>query len=192
MSPRNNNQGPKDKPDVTVDIPHERYQKPPAPATAPPLPEPEPLPIRPINITDNVPAPQPAPPVETPVVPPVLLHEFHEQEGRRWPVILVYTLLAFLVAVAVVFAGRWVYRKATHQTTKTTSTNQGSVPVAPTANTPANNPPSGASSNQTPTSTNGQLPNNGPGDVIAIFIGTALAVGGLHYLYGLRKQNSKF
>lgn len=185
MGPRNNNQETKDKPDVTVDIPHERYQKPPAPATAPPLPEPEPLPVRPINITDNAPEPQPT----TPAVPPVPLHEFHEQEGRRWPVILVYTLLAFLVAVAVVFAGRWVYRKATHQTTKTTSTNQGGVPAAPTASAPANNPPSGASSNQTPTSTNVQLPNNGPGDVIAIFVGTALAVGGLHFLYALRRQN---
>lgn len=185
MSPRNYDQEPKAKPDVTVDIPHERYQKPPAPATAPPLPEPEPLPIRPINITDNVPTPPPT----IPVAPPVLQHELHEHEGRRWPVILVYALLAFLVAVAVVFAGRWVYRKATNHTAKTTSTNQGSVPTAPTANAPANNPPSGASSNQTPPSTNSQLPNNGPGDVMAIFVGTALAVGGLHYLYGLRKQH---
>lgn len=189
MSPRNNNQEPKAKPDVTVDIPHERYQQPPAPATAPPLPEPlpepEPLPIRPINITDNVPTPPPT----TPVAPPVLQHEFHEHEGRRWPVILMYIVLAFLVAVAVVFAGRWVYRKATHQTAKTTSTNQGSVPAAPTANAPANKPPSGASNNQTPTSANSQLPNNGPGDVVAIFVGITFVAGALHYMYTLRRSH---
>ena len=181
MSPKNYNQEPEAEPDVTVNIPHERYQRPPAPPTAPPLPQLEPLPVRPINITDNVPSPPPA----VPVVPPVSPHEFHEHEGRRWPVILIFTSLAFLVALLVVFAGRWIYRKTTHQpaqTTKPETSDSNKLPAAPPANSN-----SGTTQNTTPT--NGQLPNNGPGDVIAIFVGTAFVVGGLHFLYTLRKQN---
>src|SRR3989344_1738130 len=105
MSPKKDNQELEAKPDVTVNIPHEQERTPRAPATAPPLPQLEPLPVRPINITDNVPTPPPV----VPVVPPLLQHEFHEHEGRRWPVILIYTFLAFLVALLVVFAGRCVY-----------------------------------------------------------------------------------
>lgn len=40
------------------------------------------------------------------------IHEYHEVEEtatRRWPVILAYLWAAFLVAVVVVFGGRWVY-----------------------------------------------------------------------------------
>ncbi|GEM_PF-529427 len=193
MSPRNDNQESEAKPGVSVDISHDEKPTPPAPATAPPLPELEPLPPRPINIIDN---PTPPPPV-VPAVPPISPHEFHEHEGRRWPVILIYTVLAFLVALLVVFAGRWIYRKSTHHTSKPITT-QGNVPPAPTTSNQkqgqGTNPTSGAGQNQTTQTTpqtaanNTQLPNNGPGDVVAIFIGTALAVGGLHYIYSLRRQ----
>lgn len=183
MSPKNYNQEPEAEPDVTVDIPHERHQTPPAPTTAPPLPQLEPLPVRPINITDNAPTPLPAAPVVPPV--PVPLHEFHEHKERRWPVILMYSVLAFLVALLVVFAGRWIYRKTTHQpaqTTKPETSDSNKLPAAPPANSN-----SGTTQSTTPTTI--QLPNNGPGDVVAIFVGTALVVGGLHFLYNLRKQN---
>lgn len=191
MSPRNDNREPDAKPNVTVNIPHDEKLTVP-PAAAPPLPELEPLPIRPINITDNIPTPPPA----VPSMPPAYPHEFHEREGRHWPVALVYIVMAFLVALLVVFAGRWIYRKAIHSTTNTTKSgipDQSKVPAVPPANTPPNNPSSGVSNNQntqtTPTTASGQLPNNGPGDVIAIFVGTALAVGGLHFLYNLRRQD---
>ena len=181
MSPKNDNQQPEAKPGVTVNIPHDREQTPSAPSTAPPLPQLEPLPVRPINITDTVPTPPPT----TPVVPPVLQHEFHEHEGRRWPVVLVYTALAFLVAVAVVFAGRWVYQKVTQKPkpAPTAGNNQGQAPAPPASSQPITPSPSGQPG------TGGELPNNGPGDVAAIFVGTALVVGGLHFLYSLRKRS---
>lgn len=186
MSPKTDNQDPSVGPDVTVEIPHGQTPASPVPVAAPPLPEIEPLPVRPINITDNTPTPPPA----VPPMPPVMPDEFHVHENRRWPVLLVYTILALLVAVMVVFAGRWIYRKTTNHTAKTTTTNQGNVPAAPPTNTESNNP---TNSNSTgaegkPITTNGQLPNNGPGDVVAIFVGATLVVGGLHYLYGLRRQ----
>jgi len=187
MSPKNDNQEPDAKPDVTVDIPHDEKRTPSAPASAPPLPAPEPLPTRPINITDNVSTPPP-------VVPPISPAEFHEHQGRRWPAILMYLILALLVAALVVFAGRWIYRSATHQSSKTNkpaSSNQSRTPSLPPAT--SQTPATGAGSTQSQTTgqpaANSQLPNNGPGDVVAIFIGTALAVGGLHFLYNLRKQN---
>lgn len=191
MSPKNDNHDPEAKPDVTVDIPHERHQTPSAPATAPPLPQLEPLPIRPIVITDNVPTPPPA----TPAMPPVSPPEFHEHQGRRWPVILIYTSLAFLVAVAIVFAGRWIYRKTTHQATKTTkpeTSDSNKLPATPptgnqqpSSGSVTNNPAPGAGQSQTTS----QLPNNGPGDVVAIFVGTSILIGGAHFIYNLRKQN---
>ena len=37
-------------------------------------------------------------------------HEYEEPRQRRWPVTLAYLWAAFLVALVVVFGGRWVYR----------------------------------------------------------------------------------
>ncbi len=198
MSPKTDNQEPSSGPDVTVNIPHGQNQ--PAPTTAPPLPVPEPQFTQPANVTTNVSTDQP-------VVTPAPTHDFHEHEGRRWPIILLYLILAFLVAVLVVFAGRWIYRSATHQGPKKVnqpaSANQNQTPAPPptatqsptsgAANTPSsstNSSASGSARNQTTgqPAANGQLPNNGPGDVVAIFVGVAAAAGGLHYLYSLRKQ----
>ena len=190
MSPKNNSQEPEAKLDVTVNIPHDEKQTPPAPATAPPLPDLEPLPTRPINITDNL-TTTPA----VPVMPPVSPNEFHEYEGRRWPVILMYIVLAFAVALLVVFAGRWVYHKTTHQTAKTTkpeTSDSNKLPPAPPTGNQQPNSGSTTSSSASGTSQNqttGQLPNNGPGSIAAIFVGTAAVVGGLHFLCNLRKQN---
>ena len=108
--------------------------------------------------------------------------------------ILIYVILAFVVALLVVLAGRWIYRAATHQTAKTTkpgtSSNNKLPPATPTGN---QQPGSNVISSPTPAAgqnqTGGKLPNNGPGNVVAIFVGTAVVVGGLHFLYNLRKQN---
>lgn len=180
MSPKNNIHEPSVGPDVTVDISHGVEQSSPAPSTAPPLSEIEPLPIRPINIVDNAPTPLPA----SMAVPPILPDEFHQHETRRWPAILMYTTLAFLVAALVVFTGRWIYRKTTHQTPKTITSEGVKLPAVP----PTSSQPS-TSIAPTTSVTGGQLPNNGPGNVIAIFVGTTLAATGLHFIYNLRKQN---
>ena len=37
-------------------------------------------------------------------------YEFEEKPKRRWPIALAYLWAAFLVAVVVVFGGRWIYR----------------------------------------------------------------------------------
>ncbi len=37
-------------------------------------------------------------------------YEYEEKPQRRWPAALAYLWAAFLVAVVIVFGGRWVYR----------------------------------------------------------------------------------
>ena len=189
MSPREDNQETEAKPGVTVDIPHGQKPTPPAPTSAPPLPELEPLSQPPADI--SVPTPPPA----LPQVPQYEYHdEYHEHEGRRWPVVLMYVVLAFLVAATIVFTGRWVYQKVSNNNAKpasptTTPQTQGqgaasSPPADPLPSSPA------ASANQNvPVAINGQLPNNGPGDVLAIFVGTAVLIGGVHFIYNLRKKS---
>lgn len=190
MNPKNDNQESEAKPDVTVDIPHEKDQTPPAPTTAPPLPRLEPLPVRPINIMDNI-----TPPPTAPITPPVSLDEFHEHEGRRWPVILIYIILAFVVALLVFFGGRWIYHKTTYHPAKTIkpgTSDSNKLPSAPPTGNQQSNSGSATSSSASgagQSQTNGKLPNNGPGNVAATFVGVAIIVGGLHYIYTLRREH---
>ncbi len=49
------------------------------------------------------------------------IHEYHEVEEktpRRWPVILGYLWAAFLVALVVVFGGRWIYNSVNDDVSK--------------------------------------------------------------------------
>ena len=185
MNPREDNQETAAKPDVSVNIPHGEKPTPPAPTSAPPLPELEPLPPQPAHI--NVPTPPPA-------LPQVPQYEYQEHEGRRWPVVLMYVVLAFLVAATIVFTGRWVYQKVSNNNAKPASPTttpqtqgQGAAPSPPADPLPSS--PAASANQNVPVATSGQLPNNGPGDVIAIFVGTAAIVGGLHFIYSLRKKS---
>lgn len=64
-------------------------------------------------------------------------------------------------------------------------------PKAPSSNssTNASNPSNSASSAGSTSSTSTELPNSGPGDVVAIFGASALLATGLHYVVRSRPQN---
>lgn|SRR3989338_1682345 len=127
--------------------------------------------------------------------PPVTVEDIaslEERRERRWLMLIVYFLMALAVAILVVFGGRWAYRAITHND-KPATTNQpagNNVPQqpSPTPSTPATPTPQPTTTPSQTTQTT-QLPNNGPGDIAAIFIGTTVIVGGLHFIYNLRKQN---
>ncbi|MBI2589034.1 hypothetical protein HYW35_02425 [Candidatus Saccharibacteria bacterium] len=157
--------------------------------------------------TETVETSKTEPITTAPVIPPPVVHEFHEKPGRRWPIVVAYLLAALIVAVIVVYLARWIYHKTTHQTTKPVpAANTSKVPEAPVTTVTPNQTPSSATTpssgtspdsssgavanqNQTPQSgANGQLPNSGPGDVVAIFLGVSLIFGGLHYLLSLRRS----
>jgi hypothetical protein len=129
--------------------------------------------------------------------------EYNDTSGaRRWIALALYILMALVVAILVVMAGRWVYHKL-HNTSETRP-----VPVAPegVSSTPAVSPPnaskvpSGSSNtkkvpnppNPSPTPSRTApspqaLPSNGPGDVLALFVGVSLAAAGLHYAVAIKR-----
>jgi hypothetical protein len=107
------------------------------------------------------------------------MHEFHEYEGRRWPVILAYVLASLAVAVALIFSVRWAYRLSIGHSVKKPATGhlkKISLKIAPGSNAIAKG------------SSAPNLPNNGPGDVAAVFVGSAAAGGGVHYIIKRRRD----
>lgn len=167
----------KDKPDVEINIeaeqPRPEEPKAEAPEVAPPLPV---IPVDPLSDLEE------------------------ERQGRRWLMLIVYFLMALAVAILVVVGGRWIYRSVTdkNEPAPTTTTNQPAgqnVPQAPGASQPPQSPdsqPSDSGTAPAPGQGNtqaGQLPDNGPGNIAALFVGVALVTGGLHYIYSLRRQN---
>lgn len=188
MSPRDYNPNRDEASEAEVQISHDEKETP--PITAPPLPiaqQPTQDPVyRPMPPQADFSAQRPTAP------PPVRTEEFYgeeEREPRRWLAIVLYAILALIVAAAVVFAGRWIYDKLTNDKpvpTPPPSGGQGQTPPPPANGqvptptpTPTPAPRSGSTS----------LPNNGPGDVLALFVGVTIAVAGLHYIYSLRRQN---
>jgi hypothetical protein len=135
-----------------------------------------------------------------------------DNPARRWISLLIYLFLALIVATLVVLAGRWVYHKVHNSNgpTPTAITPQGSQNTltspnsakkstsgnlnsgnSSSGNTATNNtnnkatPPPSSSGRPAPSPSN--LPNNGPGDVVALFLGSSLLAGSLHYLATSRK-----
>jgi hypothetical protein len=131
--------------------------------------------------------------------------EYSNRSGRRWPVLVMYIVAALLVATAVVFAGRWIYDTTSNNSDNTSvSTKQGIKSTNPSPQAPAQTaapnsssgkagttppPSSSASGNNRPASPPaGNLPNNGPGEVVALFIGTSLVAAVLHYAFTLKRS----
>lgn len=130
-----------------------------------------------------------------------VVHVMHEQKARKLLTIAVYILAAFLVSVIVIWFGKWLYDKTAKPSTgPAVSANTAKVPEQPTT-TSSNNqsstsptpttPPANTGTTANPSTTaSTQLPNSGPGDVVAIFIGASVVFGGLHYIYSLRRSLS--
>jgi hypothetical protein len=111
--------------------------------------------------------------------------------GQSWLPLLGYFLAAILVAIIVVFGARAIYHAAHKKNTSATQINptpppqisSGSQSTSTDQNKQGNNTP------PTPSPSPTSLPNNGPGDVIALFVGTSLVATGLHYIVALRRNN---
>lgn len=179
MSPKNDNQKPHDA-DLSVNIDHKDNHAP--PATAPPL----------VNV-EATPVPEPVEP--TPSLTTGLYDSIEEHRSdRSWPMILFYIALALLVALIVVLAGRFIYHKVHKNQSKSTTTTSsvsgsGTASGSSTSQTSAPATTTPAPTTTTTPANTGQLPNNGPGDVVALFVGVTLAAAGLHYIYQLRRQS---
>ncbi|MGA3150620.1 MAG: hypothetical protein ABSD10_03365 [Candidatus Saccharimonadales bacterium] len=119
------------------------------------------------------------------LIPPPLLHEFHEREGRRWLLLALHILAAMIVATAVVFAARTIYRSAVHKPVKTQTMSQKTR-----GNNKQSPKTSGSSKPVTSSPPTTSLPNNGPGNVAVIFTVSAVAAGGLHYAVMHRRRGA--
>lgn len=113
--------------------------------------------------------------------------EFQNSNERRWPLLLAALAAALLIALALFYTGRWAYRsifgndEPNPKPVQPTNTNLNPQQPAKPQPTPAPAPPP-------PTS---QIPDSGPGDVMALFVGTTLAAAGLHYIVSVRRGTSK-
>lgn len=95
--------------------------------------------------------------------PQPIPYEFHKKEGRHWPVLLVYFLLALIVSTGIVFAGRWAYREVSNKTPSSkpapaqANKDVKKAPAAPkeSSNNPAGQSPgSSGAENSTPAANN--------------------------------------
>jgi hypothetical protein len=111
-------------------------------------------------------------------------------ERYGWVALILYALGAFVIAVALVFGVRWIYRSIHHS-------NQTTAPQPVSVSQPTKKSKSSSSSNsshqsQSDSDSNGSqsLPDNGPGDVAALFVGTSAVAAGLHYFVRTRRFSS--
>lgn len=121
------------------------------------------------------------------------------EEGQSVLQLIIMVAVGIILVVLLVLFARWVYHKAHHvtQTTNTSSNqavrsfdNPGSSQPANNSQPSTNSGSSSSGSNSSAATTqNGPLPNSGPGNVAAIFAGSALAAAGLHYIISLRRFN---
>ena len=113
-----------------------------------------------------------------PVPPPLIQHEYHQHDGRRWPSIIIFIVIALALATLVVFSARGIYHHFHHKNHHGTSQSSGSVPSQP----------SGSTSTKTKHhKSNSAVPNTGPGNVLELFVGTVFVVTSIHYIYQLRR-----
>jgi|SRR5581483_4241603 len=132
---------------------------------------------------DNTPTLPPPPPA-----PPPIRHEFMRREGRRWPVIILILLAALLISVGVVFLGRWIYRSAHDHNSKPTTAVQQKQAASNTRPTESGAGKSSAPSQKKTQSTSNTLPNNGPGNLAAIFTAATVLSAGTHYIIRSRQR----
>jgi|SRR5581483_7720779 len=136
---------------------------------------------------------------------PIIEGTATRQRGEaRWVHVLLYIIVSLIFAFFLVLGGRWLYHKTHHANKVTPAPASNNVPSEPQSSKP-NTSKQQANSNVTktapsttkPTTPNpqpstqssnntGKLPNNGPGNVIGIFVGTSLAVATLHYILSSR------
>lgn len=109
---------------------------------------------------------------------------------RNWLMLAALALACLALLVLLFLGGRWVYRELHH------SSKLKPTPVVssnPTGRAPINGKSSSASSsnssNTTAQATTGQIPNTGPGNVVALFVASSFAAASLHYILTLRKQS---
>jgi hypothetical protein len=135
------------------------------------------------------------------IPPPGMMSEPQPSNKARWPILLIYGLGALVVAILLVFGGRWIYRSVTDnspapapQTQISQNRSNQSTQQPQKSTTPSPSPSSTGTNSQgktpSPTPNPPSLPSNGPGDVAALFIIVSLAAAWLHYRFIAPRQSN--
>lgn len=121
------------------------------------------------------------------------------EHGQGIVRVLASILVGLILIVLIVLLARWIYHKAHHasetvtppttQQSPATSSNKNVSGARPGSGTPQTASPNNPSASSTPSTTDQQITNTGPGDIAAIFAGTTLAAAGLHYILSVRRFN---
>lgn len=137
------------------------------------------------------------PKASPPETPPPIITQVRRREGRQWTMLLIYMLIALIVAAGVVLGGRWIYNSVrdNEPAKETATTTERTVePPAATAPNQSGAAPQAPSNQPSPTPTpstarqGDELADTGPGEVIALFIAATVAASGLHYIISLRRR----
>lgn len=137
--------------------------------------------------------PEPEPRYKTAVLPVK-----RTEHGQAWIRLAAAIVGAVILVILIVLLARLIYHKAHNHATPNTpaaqntpavSNNKQPASTAPkaTSNSSSNSSGSSAATPSTGTKSTTQLTNTGPGNVVAIFVGSSLAAGGLHYLISVRR-----
>ncbi|HET7529191.1 MAG TPA: hypothetical protein VFJ84_03115 [Candidatus Saccharimonadales bacterium] len=145
-----------------------------------------------------------APPDEPPALEPPEASRssvIEESEARtgvppviRW---VILGIIALIIIFLLVLFARWIYHsvhKNKPAVTGNTNTPTTSLNNKIGSESPKNGSSSGSGNRQgsAASGSSGQkLPNNGPGNVVGLFAGSAIAAAGLHYIISLRRFNKK-
>jgi len=136
--------------------------------------------------------------IEAPDMPPEL-QTYYQAEKREkswmaWALGLATLVVTILLALALFFGGRWIYRKVRNEPAKVTTVQTDNEaketpkattpePAAPsTPTTPSNTGTSSTSTNTPRAATPGSsdLPNTGPADTLAIFVAVSVLAYFVH------------
>lgn len=133
-----------------------------------------------------------------------------EPAASRWLRAVISLIVLALILIALFLGGRWIYNTlfndkpstpaqisgpgtapgsnpAQDQKDKTKSgSNSTTSTTTERSNSPAQSTPTPTTAS-TPT-TGGELPDSGPGSVLAVFAGVSLAAAGLHYIVTQRRS----
>ena len=115
------------------------------------------------------------------------IEEYHQRAPRRWPLLLGYVLAALIIALVIVFGARAIYHHYHKPTVKTAPTARTTGRPGATNSTTSSSGSASSSTSGSQTA-NSNLPNSGPGQVVALFaISSTVAAGG-HYLIKSQRQ----
>ncbi len=118
--------------------------------------------------------------------------QHYRPSGSNLMKYLIRFVIALVVLVLLIFIGRQIHHyffvddKNTKPAPTTTSTTGPGTEA--TTNRPSGSSSSSTSNRRSSSSTTASLPNNGPGDVLAIFVGAVVLSGGLHFWLTARRQ----